>query len=153
MATFVSIEATELLPRAGRPPRLTARPSWPMSSTAKIWPRDWRPTAYLPTACTQVRFPVCSISSIKVEYLELNHSRLEWKSSLLLLNQAMSMQTSGIVYTEIGRNLDSSVNNSVTRAMSRAMFWSPLQGAQSTIYCCVEESIKVFLITQDQQKL
>ena len=49
----------------------------------------------------------------------------------------------GVVYTEIGRNLDSWTNNSVTRAMGRAMFWSPLQGAQSTIYCCVEESIKV----------
>lgn len=48
----------------------------------------------------------------------------------------------GVVYTEIGRNLDSWTNNSMTRAMGRAMFWSPLQGAQSTIYCCVEESLK-----------
>ena len=49
----------------------------------------------------------------------------------------------GVVYTSIGRNLESWTNNSMTRAMGRAMFWSPLQGAQSTIYCCVEESIKV----------
>ena len=74
---------------------------------------------------------ICYISAVVTSYLQLNH------------HPAAYCMHPGVVYTEIGRNLDSWTNNSVTRAMGRAMFWSPLQGAQSTIYCCVEESIKV----------
>ena len=46
--------------RAGHRPRPTARQSWPMSFTAKIWPRGWRLTAYRPTACTRVSFAIYS---------------------------------------------------------------------------------------------
>ena len=113
--------------------------------------RDWTATkAYCQTKLANVLY--CKELAKRLEADGISAYCLhpgEVTTQPLYLKGAVSKTSpSGIVYTEIGRNLDSWTNNSVTRAMGRAMFWSPLQGAQSTIYCCVEESIKVrFKIT------
>lgn len=47
----------------------------------------------------------------------------------------------GIVNTEVFRHVDKKWHIKLFRTLGKPWFISPVQGAQTTIYCCVEDSI------------